>query len=812
MEHNYDHKKIEERWQAIWEEKKLNETDEKSNKPKYYSLVEFPYPSGDGLHVGHVRSYTAMDIISRKRRREGFEILFPIGYDAFGLPAENFAVKTGIHPKITTEKAISNFRKQLKSMGLSFDWSREIKTIDPKYYKWTQWIFLKLLENNLAYKAKIPINWCQDCRIGLANEEVTDGVCERCGGPVDKREKEQWMLAITKYAERLLSSLEELDYILPVKVQQKNWIGKSEGAEISFNLKFLDFKINVFTTRVDTLFGATYLVLSPEHKIISNLGPNISNLNEVKEYIKKAASTTDIERVAEGREKTGVKLEGISAINPANGEEIPVYTADYVLSHYGSGAIMAVPAHDERDYQFAKKFNLPVKKVVEAKAILEIPRNAEDIASGAKKRLIIKTEVYAGEGKLINSGEFSEMESPEAREKMTEKFGRRKVTYKLRDWVFSRQRYWGEPIPVILCKKCGVVPVPESELPVLLPEISDFMPDEDGESPLLKAKDWVNVKCPKCSGAAQRETDVMPNWAGSSWYFLRYLDSRNDDALVSKEKEKKWMPVDWYNGGMEHTTLHLLYSRFWYKFLFDIGAVSSEEPYKKRTSHGFILGEDNEKMSKSRGNVINPDEIVKYFGADTLRLYEMFIGPFDQAVVWSTDGLLGPRRFLDKLYKALDRVKVIKSRKESLMHQSVKKVSEDIESMKFNTAISAMMISLNELLKDEEISKEDYGLLLKLLAPFAPHITEELWQKLGGKGSIHLTPWPTYDKKKIVKKTNLIVVQVNGKVRGQFQSENSDEEEIKKTALNLDKVKPYLEDGKARRVIYVKDKLVNIVL
>jgi len=794
MEHNYNHKEVEKKWQKIWGEKNQYKVEEKSQKPKYYSLVEFPYPSGEGLHVGHVRSYTAMDIVSRKKRREGFEVLFPIGYDAFGLPAENFAVKTGIHPRITTEKAIVVFREQLKSLGLSFDWSREFSTTDPEYYRWTQWIFLKFLENGLAYKEEMPINWCAECKIGLANEEVVGGVCERCGGSVQKKEKEQWMLAITKYAERLLEDLEDLDYITPVKIQQKNWIGKSEGAELDFPIKNSNLKISVFTTRADTLYGATYLVLSPEHPSIHELESQIENLDEVRKYTIEARGRTDIERTSEGKEKTGVLLKGVKAINPANGVEIPVFIADYVLVHYGTGAIMAVPAHDKRDWEFAKKFNLPVVEVI----------------SGGDTEIEAHTDTVLG--KLVNSGEFDGQSVEEAGKNITNKVGGKlKTTYKLRDWVFSRQRYWGEPIPVILCPDCGVVPTPESELPVQLPEVDDFMPNEDGESPLAKVLDWVNVKCPKCQGDAKRETDVMPNWAGSSWYFLRYIDPHNGEALVDKDKEKKWMPVDWYNGGMEHTTLHLLYSRFWHKFLFDIGVVHESEPYKKRTSHGFILGEDGEKMSKSRGNVVNPDDMVDRFGADSLRLYEMFIGPFDQATSWSTDGMMGPRRFLDKLWRLSEKV-IERESDETLLHETIKKVTEDIEAMRFNTAISSMMIFLNELSKEDNLSKESFKALLLLLAPFAPHITEELWQKIGGKESIHLTPWPAYDKNKIVKNRHLIVVQVNGKVRGEFETEQTEKEVLKDLALGQKRVSEQIEGKEIKKIIYIKNKLINIVV
>jgi len=793
----YDHKKIELKWQEKWGNSDIYRAKDDISLPKFYSLVEFPYPSGEGLHVGHVKSYTAMDIISRKKRREGFNVLYPIGYDAFGLPAENYAVKTGIHPRITTDKNISNYRKQLKSIGLSFDWARELSTADPSYYKWTQWLFLKFFEHGLAYKKKMPINWCVDCKIGLANEEVVGGVCERCGGEVEKREKEQWMLAITKYADRLIDDLEKVDYLDRIKAQQINWIGRSKGAELSFKLQASSNEVgevSVFTTRPDTLFGATYLVLAPEHEAISNLKSQISNFDEVEDYIKKATSKTDIERTAEGKEKTGVKLEGVSAINPGSGEEIPIFVADYVLVHYGTGAIMAVPAHDERDFEFAKKFDLEIRKVIE----------------GGKDG-----EVNVAEGKLINSGKFDGLSSEEAKEKITTAVGgEEKITYKLRDWVFSRQRYWGEPIPIINCSKCGLVPVPEKDLPLELPELEDYKPSESGEAPLAKAKDWVKTECPKCGGVAERETDTMPNWAGSSWYFLRYVDPKNNEEFASREKLDYWMPVDWYNGGMEHTTLHLLYSRFWHKFFYDIGLVSMDEPYQKRTAQGLVLAEDGDKMSKSKGNVVNPNDIVERFGADTLRMYEMFMGPFDQNVAWSEDGLMGPRRFLEKVWRLSKKVDEISIEKkiETEMHNTIKKVGEDIEEMKFNTAISQMMIFSNKLDEEEKIAKEVFEVFLDLLAPFAPHITEELWSQLGNNDSIHLTPWPQYDKNKTVSDAHLIVVQVDGKVRAKFETTEKEEEIIKDVALKMDEIRKYLDKAEVSRVIYVPNKLVNIVL
>jgi leucyl-tRNA synthetase len=940
---DYDPKEIEKKWQEEWEKSGIYKAEEDSKKPKYYTLVEFPYPSGDGLHVGHVRSYTAIDALSRKRRMQGHNVLYPIGWDAFGLPTENYAIKTGKDPRIVTKENTDNFRRQLKSLGLSFDWSREINTTDPKYYKWTQWIFLKFFEKGLAYKAKSEINWCPKDKIGLANEEVVNGCCERCGTPVEKREKEQWMLAITKYADRLDKDLDEVDYPERVKTQQRNWIGRSEGAEIDFEVKDSEEKIKVFTTRPDTIFGATYMVLAPEHELVRRLESQITNREEVQKYIQEARKKTDIERSAEGKEKTGVELKGVRAINPANKEEIPVFIADYVLPHYGTGAIMAVPAHDKRDFEFAEKYNLPIKRVVEPKfygtegdgavrpglpfikreAICAIVRNPKDdtylcnvwkgiemrglltggIDEGedkieaalreikeetgyknvrfisdpewsintffyhrqkkenrwarfhflyfeiedeeresvseeelAKHEFVWKKKedlndfftvyegdflvtllnnpsfVHTGEGIMANSGVFDGFTAEEAREKITEEFGKKVVTYKLRDWVFSRQRYWGEPIPVVHCSKCGVVPVPEKDLPVLLPEVENYQPTETGESPLANISEWVNTTCPKCGGEAKRETDVMPQWAGSSWYYLRYTDPRNDKEFASKENMEYWMPVDWYNGGMEHTTLHLLYSRFWHKFLFDLGLVPGSEPYKKRTSHGLILAEGGEKMSKSRGNVVNPDEIVGRFGADTLRLYEMFMGPFEQAIAWSEDSLVGPRRFLEKVWRM--RGKISEGIEEpSLMHGTIKKVTEDIEVLGFNTAVSALMILSNDLDKKEKVSRKEYEALLLLLAPFAPHITEELWRELGHNTSIHMEKWPEYDEKKLEQKEAVIIVQVNGRKRGEFGSSiDISEEEAFERAESLPEVKGWLEGKEVKRRIYVRGKIVNIVV
>ncbi|MDO8471422.1 MAG: class I tRNA ligase family protein [bacterium] len=960
MAKGYDPKEIEGKWQKEWEKSGIYKAEDKSHKTKYYSLMEFPYPSGDGLHTGHVRGYTAMDIVSRKRRMEGFNVMFPIGWDAFGLPTENYALKTGRPPAEITKKNTDNYRFQFKRLGMSFDWFREINTTDPKYYKWTQWIFLKFLEKGLAYKAKIPINWCPSCKIGLANEEVVDDNCERCGTPVEQKEKEQWMLAITKYADRLHDDLDTVDYPERVKTQQRNWIGKSEGAEINFSLKFkkhieskpnflilhgytgradknfipwlktelksqgfkvqtpqmpntdspreseqvnyvienchidektiivghnlggvvamkvlqkinrsiaglvlvapavepsfrtgsprpfwetfnfdydygllkkltnfrvvisdllekgkrgpyldyLQFKlqaqfiegtaqeehltgvqepiilnallpqIKVFTTRPDTLLGATYLVLAPEHSFVTNNLKLTTNKDELVRYIVQTKNKTDIDRSADGKEKTGVELKGIKAINPGTKEEIPVWIADYVLSHYGTGAIMGVPADDERDMEFARKYKLPI------------------------------VENYQKAG--------------------FEDFGKKVTKYKLRDWVFSRQRYWGEPIPVIHCEKCGMVPVPEKDLPVELPVVEKYEPGPDGESPLANITEWVDTKCPKCGGKAKRETDVMPNWAGSSWYFLRYCDPHNDKEFVSRVALDTWMPVDWYNGGMEHTVLHLLYSRFWNKFLYDLKLVPTSEPYKKRTSHGLILAEGGEKMSKSKGNVINPDSIVNQFGADTLRLYEMFMGPFEQAIAWNEESLVGPHRFLEKVWRLQFKVSKglagkgqtlsinsqgLTLKSETLMHQTIKKVSEDIESMGFNTAVSTLMIFANALDKQEKVSQKEFETLLLLLAPFAPHITEELWSKLGfSQNSIHLEPWPTYDSKKLLKDEITLAVQINGKVRASLLvSRGQSEEEIRVAALSLPAVKKWLDEKEPKKVIIVPERIISIV-
>ncbi|MBI2476267.1 MAG: class I tRNA ligase family protein [Candidatus Taylorbacteria bacterium] len=1004
---SYNHRKIEKKWQQYWERKKLNLATADPKKKKFYDLIEFPFLSGEGLHVGHIRSYTAMDIIARKRRAEGQNVLYPIGWDAFGLPTENFAIKTGKSPESITRELTNNFRRQLKALGFSFDWSREVATSDPDYYKWTQWIFLKFFEKGLAYKKKMAINWCPKDKIGLANEEVVDGACERCGTPVEKRDKDQWMLTITKYADRLDRDLEAVDFLEKIKIQQRNWIGRSEGVEIGFRLQGLGFseEIKVFTTRPDTLFGATYLVIAPEHEFVRKLMQNqesrIKNQDEVVRYIVLSKKKSEIERTAEGKEKTGVKLEGVSAVNPANQENIPIFVADYVLADYGTGAIMAVPAHDERDFEFAKKYKLQIRNVVaqlfvrnegkdawhsdepeatrQAVACLvkhwqenkylflnkkglsdsdervvvavsggidskENPMTAgireiveetgyqkvkfvkalgspiafryfalngnqnrltflyplyfqltgSDQVSVSKREKILHDLVwvkeeeikkyleggrgfnsvfwqrlkgedvaYTGNGLLVNSGQFNGLGSADAKKKITEFVGGKiMTTYKLRDWVFSRQRYWGEPIPLIFCDACrklvenyksqitnskqitnhkfsngelmnpGWVPVLEKDLPVKLPKVKNYKPTDTGESPLANVSKWVNVKCPHCGGAARRETDTMPNWAGSSWYYIAYCISENlkSQAPISKQfpspniqkKIKHWLPVDWYNGGMEHTTLHLLYSRFWHKFLFDFGLVPTSEPYAKRTSHGLILAEGGAKMSKSKGNIVNPDEIVKRFGADTLRLYEMFMGPFDQHIAWSTESMIGPRRFLERVWKLGERITNQESRiknpeskivnHESLLHKTVKKVGEDIEALRFNTAVSALMILLNDFEKMPAVSKNHYEIFLRLLAPFAPHITEELWS-FSNKTSIHLEPWPSYNPALTERGTGTLVIQVNGKVRANLPIDGElSAEEAKTRALELREIKKWVSDGTIKKVVYVPGRLINLVV
>ncbi len=977
----YDHKRIEPKWQKAWDKQKLYRAIDPKGaaapREKFYALIEFPYPSGDGLHVGHIRSNTAMDIIARKRRREGYEVLYPIGWDAFGLPTENYAIKTGIQPAIVTKKNTDIFRRQLKALGFSFDWSREIDTTDPAYYKWTQWIFLQFLKKGLAYKKKMAINWCPKDLIGLANEEVIDGCCERCGTPVEKREKEQWMLAITKYADRLDKDLDKTEFLEKIKVQQRNWIGRSEGAEIGFKIQDTRYKkeITVFTTRPDTLYGVTYIVLAPEHPLVSELLDHescILNRDEARSYISDVKKKTDIERTDISKEKTGIELKGFKAINPATGKEIPVWIADYVLADYGTGAVMAVPAHDERDFVFAKKYGLPMRDVIQSLSVqtagpdavqkdkpfverdaalciikhwsedkylmsfykandwkgfivggiedgeslgaagareiheetgyknakfvkrigtihsqfhhqvkgvnrfahfqiayFELENGERDEMSEEEKKLhdvvwvsadqvaetanradIVRAweyfrgqNCYTGDGLLIDSDGFSGKRSDEIKKEIAESVGGRWVTtYKLRDWVFSRQRYWGEPIPVIHCETCGIVPVPEKDLPVKLPKVKDYKPTETGESPLAAISKWVNTKCPTCKGKATRETDTMPNWAGSSWYYLAYImrGVSNFQFPISKYREAfdYWTPVDWYNGGMEHTTLHLLYSRFWHKFLYDLGLVPTDEPYKKRTSHGLILAEGGVKMSKSKGNVINPDDIVEKVGADALRIYEMFMGPFDQPIAWNADNISGARRFIERVWKLIERVMfteldsteyrvpstesravddMLGTRNPELitrtLHKTIKKVSEDIEAMRFNTAVSSLMIALNELEKQESIAHSDYEIFLRLLAPFAPHVTEELWSSLGNKKSIHVSEWPTYNPALVIDAETTIIVQVNGKVRASFVADaEASDADLETTAKDLPEVKKWLEGKGIKKVIVVPKKLVNIVV
>ena len=800
---SYNFKAIEKKWQDKWEETGAFHAETNSKKPKYYTMIEFPYPSGAGLHVGHPRSYTALDIIARKRRMEGYNVLYPIGWDAFGLPTENFAIKNKVHPKIVTAKNIANFTRQLKMLGFSFDWSREINTTDPSYYKWTQWIFLQLFKHGLAYKQEMPINWCTGCKVGLSNEEVVNGVCERCGSEVVQKRKSQWMLKITEYAQRLIDDLDDVNYLEKIKTQQKNWIGRSEGAEVKFKLSTGDEMI-VYTTRADTLFGATYTVMSPEHPLIEKMKDSITNYDEVLAYKTEAAKKSEFERTELAKEKTGVKLEGIYAVNPANGAKLPVFISDYVLVTYGTGAIMAVPAHDSRDWDFAKKFNLPIIEVVSG------GKNVQEEAY---------TDVY--KGNMVNSEFLNGLPVKEAIPTMIEwlekqGLGKRKVNFKLRDWVFSRQRYWGEPIPLVHCDKCGWVPIPESELPLELPEIETFEPGENGESPLAKAYDWIETTCPCCGGKAQRETDTMPQWAGSSWYFLRYMDPHNDEALASKEALEYWSPVDWYNGGMEHTTLHLLYSRFWHKFLYDIGVVPTKEPYMKRTSHGMILGENNEKMSKSRGNVVNPDEVVEEFGADAFRTYEMFIGAFDQSTPWSQQGLKGCYNFLERVWNLQSIVNDEEGYSADLeknINKAIKKVGEDFERMKFNTAIATMMSLVNDFSKKGSVTKGEYKTLITLLNPVAPHMTEELWLTYGNGELLSLQPWPKYDEGKTVDDEIEIVVQINGKIKDKLMiPAGLDKDGTQEAAMNTEKIKGLIEGKNVVKVIAVPGKLVNIVV
>ena len=805
MSEVYNHHTVEQKWQKVWDDNKAFAATNDFSKPKFYALVEFPYPSGQGLHVGHPRPYTALDIVARKRRMQGYNVLYPMGWDAFGLPTENYAIKNHIHPKIVTANNVKRFKEQLHSLGYSFDWDREINTTDPGYYHWTQWIFRKLFEEGLAYKKEMPINWCTSCKVGLANEEVVNGVCERCGSPVVRKVKSEWMLKITEYADKLIDGLDTVDYIERVKVSQKNWIGRSTGAEVDFVIAGTDDKLTVYTTRCDTLFGATYMVVSPEHPYLDKYKDKINNFDAILAYREEAAKKSDFERAELAKDKTGVQVDGLAAINPVTGKEIPIWVSDYVLMSYGTGAIMAVPAHDDRDWEFAKKFGLPIIQVV-AKDGEEVDVNAAaftDVATGV----------------LVNSGFLDGLSVEDAKKKMIEfleekKIGHAKVNYKLRDWVFSRQRYWGEPIPIVHCDKCGYVSIPESELPLLLPEVESYEPTDNGESPLATMTDWVNTTCPCCGGPAKRETDTMPQWAGSSWYFLRYCDPTNDKELASKEALKYWMPVDWYNGGMEHTTLHLLYSRFWHKFLYDQGVVNTPEPYQKRTSHGMILGENGEKMSKSRGNVVNPDDIVRDYGADTLRTYEMFIGAFDLAASWSEDGVKGCRRFLERVWKLQD---IMTSEEgyskdlETKMHQTIQKVSNDFENLKYNTGIAAMMALINDFYKKNSVTKGEYKTLITLLNPVAPHITEEIWQAIGGEGYLYQQKWPEFDAAKTVESTVEIAVQINGKVKATLSIGKEDpKDEV--IAKGKELIKDKLEGKAIVKEIYVPGRIVNIVV
>ncbi|MDU5185950.1 leucine--tRNA ligase [Finegoldia magna] len=798
----YNPNSIEKKWQKYWEENKTFKTSDDKSKKRFYALVEFPYPSGQGLHVGHPRPYTALDIVSRKRRMQGYNVLYPMGWDAFGLPTENFAIKNKIRPEVVTENNIKNFKRQMQSIGFSFDWDREINTTDPDYYKWTQWIFIQMFKKGLAYKKEMPINWCPSCKTGLANEEVINGHCERCGGQVVRKVKNQWMLKITEYADRLIDDLKDVDYLDRIKSQQINWIGRSYGAEINFAVKEVDEKITVFTTRADTIFGATYMVISVDHPLIEKYSDRIKNIDEIRSYRSEVAKKSELERTDLSKEKTGYKIDGLTAINPLTNKEIPVYVSDYVLMTYGTGAIMAVPAHDDRDYEFAKKFNIDMIPVIEG----------SDIENCAF------TET--NEGNLINSGFLNGLTVDEAKEKMYEyieekEIGHKKTNYKLRDWVFSRQRYWGEPIPLVYCEHCGWVPLDEKDLPLVLPKVDNYEPTDNGESPLSKIDDFVHTKCPKCGRDAVRETDTMPQWAGSSWYYLRYTDPHNDEAIASKENLDYYTPVDWYNGGMEHTTLHLLYSRFWHKFLYDIGVVPTKEPYMKRTSHGMILGDNNEKMSKSRGNVVNPDDIVRDFGADTLRCYEMFIGDFEKSAPWSENGVKGCRKFLDKVWRTQELVDGDSNfeKMETLIHQTIKKVSEDYENLKFNTAIAQLMTLLNEFNNLDKISKEQFKIFLILLNPVCPHITEEIWQRMGYEGYVHESIWPEYDESKTILDVIELPIQVNGKLRATVEiNREASEDEVYEKAVKDDVVAKYLEGKNVVKKIYVKGRIFNIIV
>ena len=798
----YDHKAIEPKWQKIWEDKGVFHAEDNSNKDKFYALIEFPYPSGQGLHVGHPRPYTALDIVSRKRRLQGYNVLYPIGWDAFGLPTENYAIKNHIHPRIVTQQNVARFKKQIQSLGISFDWSKEINTTDPEYYKWTQWIFLQLFKKGLAYKKEMSVNWCTSCKCVLANEEVVNGVCERCGSEVVHKVKSQWMLKITEYADRLIDDLDLVDYPERVKTQQKNWIGRSYGAEVDFKTSTGD-TLTVYTTRPDTLFGATYMVISPEHPMIEKWSGILNNIDAVREYQTAAAKKSDFERTEVAKDKTGVKLDGVTAINPVNGKEIPIFISDYVLVSYGTGAIMAVPAHDTRDWEFAKKFDLPIIEVVKGG---EVEKEAFTNCST---------------GIMVNSDFLNGKTVEEAKKAITEfltekGIGHAKVNFKLRDWVFSRQRYWGEPIPIVHCDKCGYVPVPEDQLPLTLPDVESYEPTESGESPLANMTDWVETTCPHCGGKAHRETDTMPQWAGSSWYFLRYIDPHNKEALASKEAIKYWMPVNWYNGGMEHTTLHLLYSRFWYKFLYDIGVVPNPEPYAKRTSHGMILGSNGEKMSKSRGNVVNPDEVVDEYGADTMRLYEMFIGDFEKSAPWNPQSIKGCRRFIERYWNLQDILTDddnLRPELESSFHKTIKKVGYDIENIKFNTAIAALMALINDITATGSITKKELEIFTVLLNPFAPHVTEEVWQQSKlGDGIVAQAQWPSYDEAKCKDDTIEIVVQVNGKVKAKLTVEaDIDKDAALAQAKSNEKIAPLIDGKNIIKEIYVPGKLVNIV-
>ncbi len=832
---SYNFRKVEEKWQKKWyDEGTFNAKQDFENKKKWYGLIEFPYPSGQGLHVGHPRSYTALDIVARKRRMEGYNVLYPIGFDAFGLPAENYAIKNHVHPKITTEKNVNHFREQLKSLGFSFDWSREVNTTDPNYYKWTQWIFIQLYKKGLAYKATMPINFCTGCKVGLANEEVVNGVCERCGSPVVQKEKSQWMLKITEYAQRLIDDLEGIDFLEKIKAQQTNWIGRSEGAEVKFkfaseddivldeNMKVKEVKnedyLEIYTTRPDTMFGASYMVVAPEHSILEKYASKITNIDEVKKYQEEASKKSAFERGELNKEKTGVEVKGIKAINPFTNEVIPIWVADYVLITYGTGAIMAVPAHDERDFEFAKKYDLPIIPVI-------IPNGGglqEELEAKFTKLFGDMEEPYVDKenGIAVNSEFLNGLSTKDAISRAIKEvedlgIGTKKVNYKLRDWVFSRQRYWGEPIPMVYCEHCGWNPIDESELPLILPDIEDYEPGENGESPLAKQTEWIKTKCPVCGKDAKRETDTMPQWAGSSWYFLRYMDPNNDKELASKEALEYWSPIDWYNGGMEHTTLHLLYSRFWHKFLYDIGVVPTKEPYQKRTSHGMILGTNGEKMSKSKGNVINPDDIVKEFGADTFRVYEMFMGPFDQTAPWSMESIRGCGKFLDRVWNMQNMMKdgdAYSEKFEKMMHKAIKKVSNDIEEMKFNTSVATFMTMVNEFYKEKTINKAEFKTFLQLLNPFAPHITEELFSIIGESKTINETPWPTYDEDKVIDDMISIPVQVNGKLKALVDVDaNLSKEETISIIKENEKVKTIIEGLEVKKEIYVPGKIFNIV-